>query len=208
MSEVVALHDAERGRTLEVHVYPGDGPLVVFAHGWVGHPDRFTRLLSHWHAAGLSVAAPVFPRSNAYTADPTWEEMGEQARDLPFVARALGATRYGLAGFSMGAINALDAAFAQRVEPRPQAVVAIGGGLGDATGHVFDPLPLLVVHATGDTVVPYDAAQEVFRRASRPKSLLTLDSDTHHEGIQDDPAPDVSRVVDPATAGFFLGVLG
>jgi alpha-beta hydrolase superfamily lysophospholipase len=208
VSEVVELHDERRGRTLEVRLHPADGPLVVFAHGWVGHPDRFTRLLSHWQRSGLRVAAPVFPRSNAYVGEPSWEEMPEQARDLAFVAQALGGgAPHALAGFSMGAINVLDAAFAQRLEPRPAAVVAMGGGVGGATGHVFDPLPLLVVHATGDPVVPYEAAQDVFARASRPKALLTLDSDTHQEGIQDDPAPDVSRVVDPATAGFLREAL-
>lgn len=45
---------------------PGsDGaPLIVLAHGFNGHPRKFTRLASFWADAGYVVAVPRFPVSN------------------------------------------------------------------------------------------------------------------------------------------------
>ena len=55
----------EPARVLETHLWLPRGagapsPLVVFAHGWVGHPRKFTRLFSAWREAGYAVAAPAF----------------------------------------------------------------------------------------------------------------------------------------------------
>jgi pimeloyl-ACP methyl ester carboxylesterase len=206
VSEVVELVDDERGRRLETHLYRAgadDAPLVVFAHGWLGHPRKFTRLLGRLRDAGLTVAAPAFPRTNDLAAEPSFDDVVEQPRDLAFVADALGAGRALYAGFSLGAITVLAAAFAA-ADPRPAAVVAISGRLDDRFSYSFRPLPLLVVHATGDPVVPYADGLRAFDAAPGPKDLLALGTGTHHEGIEDEPAPCVSALVDAATTAFLL----
>src|SRR5207249_4053124 len=56
-------------RTLVTTIYRPKGkgpfPLIVFAHGSNGHPDKFTQLLGVWAAAGYVVVAPAFPLTNS-----------------------------------------------------------------------------------------------------------------------------------------------
>ena len=54
-------HDCPRGK--------GPFPLIVFAHGSAGHPEKFTKLFSSWAAAGYIVAAPAFPRDEQSCVD-------------------------------------------------------------------------------------------------------------------------------------------
>jgi fermentation-respiration switch protein FrsA (DUF1100 family) len=42
--------------------------------------------------------------------------------------------------------------------------------------------PLLVVHSTGDEIIPYDMGQSVFEAAPGPKHMLTLSGD-HNGGF-------------------------
>lgn len=50
-----------RGRALptQLHLRAGEPPwpLVVFAHGWIGHPRKYTRLFGRWADAGNAVVA-------------------------------------------------------------------------------------------------------------------------------------------------------
>ena len=39
-------------------------PLILLAHGFNGHPRKFTTLAGHWAAAGYVVAVPRFPVSS------------------------------------------------------------------------------------------------------------------------------------------------
>jgi predicted dienelactone hydrolase len=201
-------------RTLVTHLYLPDGdergPLVVFAHGYHGHPRKFTRLLGGWRDAGYAVAAPTFPLSSDVVPEPTFDDIPQQPRDLSFVLDALlashgarlDAERVAFAGFSMGAATVLDAAFAPGADERARAVIAIGGGLGNVRGHVFTAIPLLVTHATEDYVVPYERGAAAFALARPPKAMLTFETPTHHEGVQDDPRPEVARVLDATTLAF------
>src|SRR4051812_28537771 len=61
----------------------GAYPLIVFAHGLTGHPDKFTRLLSAWSSAGFVVAAPAFPLTNGEVpgAEDNWTDVSEQPAD-------------------------------------------------------------------------------------------------------------------------------
>src|SRR3954469_16979408 len=209
------LHGAPE-RTLETHLYLPDGderaPLVLFAHGYHGHPRKFTRLFGHWRDAGYAVAAPAFPLSSDAAPEPTFDDVPQQPADLSFVLDTLlgsdaGArideTRVAFVGFSMGAVTVLDVAFGPNADERARAVVAMGGGLGSLRGHVFGAKPLLVSHATEDYVVPYERGVDAYERASPPKALLTFEARAHHEGLQDDdPRPEVATVVEAATVGF------
>src|SRR4051812_41147020 len=208
--------DGAPERTLETHLYLPDGderaPLVLFAHGYHGHPRKFTRLLGGWRDAGYAVAAPTFPLSSDAAPEPTFDDVPEQPRDLWFVLDALLASpggrldgaRIALAGFSIGAVTVLDAAFAQGspAAGRIRAVIAMGGGLGGTGAHSFTPTPLLVTHATEDYVVPYERGAEAFDRASPPKALLTFETRAHHEGVEDESQPEVAPVLAAATLAF------
>jgi hypothetical protein len=70
-------------------------PLVVFAHGYDVTPDTYDELLDGWVRAGMVVAAPIFPDTNAaaVTADhdsslPEADDVNEPG-DIAFVTHAL-----------------------------------------------------------------------------------------------------------------------
>jgi fermentation-respiration switch protein FrsA (DUF1100 family) len=46
--------------------------------------------------------------------------------------------------------------------------------------------PLMLVHARGDEVVPFELSEELYRRAREPKRLLALEAG-HHRSAQHDP---------------------
>jgi predicted dienelactone hydrolase len=209
-------------RPLETFVHvPPDAtgvPLVLFSHGFSGHPRKFTRLFSRWVTAGYAVAAPAFPHT-ADTAPPPldFEDLRNQPADVVFVLDRVLETlgdrvdpeRVALAGFSLGAFTTLAAAFAVTGrDRRARVAIAVAGGIGPIGGEcdvagLPGGLPLLIVHATGDAAVPYASGREVYDRARPPKALLTLEGPHHEHVIEDEPAvPELVAVVDGATTAF------
>lgn len=79
------------GRTLVTDVYVPEGsgpfPLVVFAHGLGGNPDKLTELLSAWAGAGYAVVAPAFPLTNDTVpgSAANWRNVAAQPGDVSFV---------------------------------------------------------------------------------------------------------------------------
>ncbi|HEY1737649.1 MAG TPA: hypothetical protein VGI86_03010 [Acidimicrobiia bacterium] len=141
-------------------------PLVVFAHGYDVTPDTYAALLDSWVRAGMVVAAPIFPDTNAaaVTADhdsslPEADDVNEPD-DVAFVTNALvGASartsavcpllhrlvataKIALAGQSDGAdaVAALGyaAAYAVPTPPLRAVVVLSGSEEPSPTGHVAD----------------------------------------------------------------------
>ena len=76
-------------RTLATAIYRpnrhGQFPLIVFAHGASGHPDKFTKLFSAWADAGYVVAAPAFPLTNNHAAHQNIGDVAQQPGDMSFV---------------------------------------------------------------------------------------------------------------------------
>ena len=142
---VLPLHDEARRRHLPTTVHvPEAGaraPLIVFGHGFWGHPRKFTRLLARWVDAGYVVAAPAFPHTNDESPPPYLiEDVANQPADVSFVldqllARGLGdGQRVGVGGFSLGAETALAVGLHPRyADPRIRAVVAVAGSLSTRT---------------------------------------------------------------------------
>ena len=71
-------------------------PLILLAHGFNGHPRKFTTLAGHWAAAGYVVAVPRFPVSSDDFAvldpavfDARIADLPEQAIDVTFVVEAV-----------------------------------------------------------------------------------------------------------------------
>ena len=48
--------------------------------------------------------------------------------------------------------------------------------------------PLLIIHCTGDPVIPYAFGKEVYERAPEPRSFLTVSGTCHEEATLVDPA--------------------
>jgi dienelactone hydrolase len=210
---VLPLHDEARGRPLPTTVYVpksgGSAPLIVFGHGFWGHPRKFTRLFARWVDAGYVVAAPAFPHTNDENPPPYLrEDVVNQPADVSFVldellARGLGdAERIGVGGYSLGAASALAVGLHPRyADPRIRAVVAVAGALfhSDFAADVLRPLPLLLVHGVEDESVAYAEALKVYEAAQEPKELVTIEGAGH--GIcQDDGQPHATRVAELTTA--------
>lgn len=196
--------DSARDRPLPTAVYePNDAehplPLIVFGHGFHGHPRKFTKLLDAWAAAGFVVAAPTFPLTNdEAAAEPVFEDVANQPADVRFVldevARdgRIDAERIGVAGFSLGAITALAVAFHTRHRDRRiRAVAALSGCFWPSFGgtYAMDDIPLLLLHGTADATVPYAGSEAVYEAARPPKALVALQDGLHHELFEDGFGP-------------------
>ena len=213
-STLLPLHDEARGRPLPTAVYvPEAGtsaPLIVFGHGFCGHPRKFTRLFARWVDAGYVVAAPAFPHTNDENPPPYLiEDVANQPADVSFVldellARGIGDTRrVGVGGFSLGAETALAVGLHPRyADQRIRAVVAVAGALfhPDFAADVLRPLPLLLVHGTEDRKNGrLREALKVYELAQEPKQLVTIDG-AGHDICQDDGQPHATRVAALTTA--------
>ena len=210
---VLPLYDEARGRLLPTTVYvPESGtsaPLIVFAHGFWGHPRKFTRLFGRWVDAGYVVAAPAFPHTNDENPPPYLiADVANQPADVSFVldellGRGLGdPERVAVGGFSIGAETALAVGLHPRyANPRIRAVVAIAGALyhSDFAADVLRPLPLLLVHGTEDESVPYREGLKVYAAAQEPKQLVAIEG-AGHDICQDDGQPHATHVAEMTTA--------
>lgn len=216
------LADERRDRPLTTTVHvpteaKGRRPLIVFGHGFDGHPRKFTKLLGAWAEAGYVVAAPAFPLTNDEIAQDTdRDDIVNQPADLSFVIDELRAgddfeglvdeARIGVAGFSLGGMTALAVGFNSRHrDARPRAIAVLAGRFSAKLGgsYEMDARPLLVVHGTDDSLVPFELGEEVYRAARPPKALVALEGARHHEEIEDGAGP-VPAVVETTLAFWDL----
>lgn len=228
---------AADSRTLETLIaYPtpldGKYPLVVFGHGFTGHPSRHAELLGAWAEAGYVVAAPVFPRTNSEqpggfgAADVT--DLKQQPADASFVIDAMldlgadpespleghiDADRIGLAGHSLGGATAVGAVFNtcctdERIDAAALLAVAPPELFAFFEGELDPrPVPTLMVVADGDFVFP--ASEAVYPMLSSPKWYVTLRGEgngaAQHVGpFEDAPDPADERVKEITTAFWDL----
>lgn len=197
---------------------PGSFPLVTFAHGHYGHPRKFTELFEAWASAGFVVAAPAFPLSNdEVPGAASVFDLPNQPGDLSFViSEALRLSgedgsfldglvdpeSIGVGGLSLGGGTTYLAAFDDCCrDPRIDAVMVLDALRPDLSGLDLDlGLPLLIVHADRDPVLPYATAEEAFAAASAPKYLVTLHEAVHASPYENDPDPADEVVIDTTTA--------
>ena len=205
------LHDHARERSLATTVHlprKADGPLplIVFGHGFNGHPRKFTKLLGAWSDAGYVVAAPAFPFTNdEFAGETERDDIVNQPADISFVIdellRAdvgvpLDESRIGVSGFSLGGMTALAVGFnGEHRDDRPRAIAVLAGRFVEGLGaYEMGAKPLLVVHGTEDSLVPYELGEEVYRAAQPPKVFVTLEGARHHEEIEDGDGPVAAAV--------------
>jgi fermentation-respiration switch protein FrsA (DUF1100 family) len=217
--------DRARSRELETTVHvprrtDGPVPLIVFGHGFDGHPRKFTRLLGAWADSGYAVAAPAFPLTNdEFAGETVRDDVVNQPPDISFVidellhadlGAPLDEARIGVAGFSLGAMTALAVGFSsEQRDDRPRAIACLAGRFVESLGGAYemDAKPLLVVHGTEDSLVPFEAGEEVYRAAQPPKVLVRLKGARHHEEIEDGEGP-IDAVVETTLAFWDLFLRG
>jgi dienelactone hydrolase len=199
--------------TLHVPAVEPPWPLVVFAHGWMGHPRKFTRLFGHWVDAGYAVAAPTFPFTNEASSGREFDDVAAQPADVRFVLAHLLADprfdgrRVAAAGFSLGAVTAVAAAFERSKEVEVAAVIAISGRVLSFCECDVRGRPLLDVHGRLDDVVPYADGVALYDRAAPPKALLTIELPGHQHYVENEPPSPGDAVVDAVTMAFLDRVL-
>lgn len=156
-----------RSYNIDLPAEPAGVPLIVVLHGGGGSPDQMARNTGISAAALSEGYAVAYPRGTGSL--PTWNGgycCGAAARkgvdDLAFLDAVVddAVARFGLdgsriyaAGMSNGAIMAETWAAAR--PDRLTAVVAVAGTMDAAHVPVTGKVPLLIIHGTADTRVPY-----------------------------------------------------
>lgn len=156
-----------RSYNIDLPAEPAGAPLIVVLHGGGGSPDQMARNTGISAAALSEGYAVAYPRGTGNL--PTWNGgycCGAAARkgvdDLAFLDAVVddAVARFGLdgsriyaAGMSNGAIMAETWAAAR--PDRLTAVVAVAGTMDAAHVPVTGKVPLLIIHGTADTRVPY-----------------------------------------------------
>jgi dienelactone hydrolase len=196
----------EPQRTLVTAIYrpsrKGRFPLIVFSHGFAGHPDKFTELFAAWAAAGYVVAAPAFPLTNDHAVMDV-NDLAQQPGDVSFVLgevlalakdrgsplfRAIKRRRIGTAGLSLGGITTYNVVYRDccRDERITAAIVMNGVRPGVVVdGHV----PFLIAHSDTDPLLPYASARQAFDEAEPPVWLHTFYGASHASQWEDDVTP-------------------
>lgn len=197
-------------------------PLVLFVHGSSGERGQSTFLLEALAHRGYLVAAADFPLTFSGTpGGPSDWHVEEQVKDLSFLAGVLFAASrdaqdplhalldeqrgYAVVGHSTGGAVALLAAEAGAPhDPRVSAAASLSGDACFFAPSFFRTrsLPLLVVAATADQLVPAPSnTLYTWANAAAPKTLAVLRGGTHlfftDLAIPDDapgkPAPTTTR---------------
>lgn len=230
-TEAGAQTPAAPERTLPTTVYLPAGseprPLIVFSHGVVGHPDKFSQLLSAWARAGYVVAAPAFPLTNDHVPGSAQNLglAGSQPADVSFVLDqmlALAADpdsslhdridpdQIGASGLSLGGATTYAVAFSPCCrDNRIKAVEVLSGallpvvGAFDLDGHV----PLLIAHSDQDPLLKYANAQAIFWQAAPPVFLVTLLGASHATEFENDVTP-YDALAEQFTTDFWDATIG
>lgn len=215
-------------RTLVTELYrpQGEGPfpLIMFSHGLVGHPDKFTRLLERWAEAGYLVVAPTFPLSNRKVegangnAKDVWNQpadvsfvldqlLAENGRDGAELHGAIDPARLGAGGLSLGGATTLGLAYNPccRDDRFIAFEVLAGNPIPLSEAYDFaDATPVLFVHGDNDRSLSIATELETYRKAKDPKWFVTLLGAPHAPPFEDDPTVWDAYVEDITTAFWDL----
>jgi dienelactone hydrolase len=215
-------YDAKRTLPTDVYVPKASTPrpLIVFSHGYMGSPSKFSELLSAWARAGYIVGAPQFPLTSDRGAP--YNQVGDylnQPGDISFVMTQLingplgpqiDTSRIGVAGLSLGGATTyglVDASCCR--DPRVRAAAIFDGVVLPFVQPLgTNSVPLLIAHIDTDIAAPYSAAQQAFAAAASPKWFLTFNSGIHPEAYENTPSPHDATATQTSIDFFDLTLLG
>ena len=214
-------------RTLVTAVYRPNGsgpfPLIVFAHGLIGHPEKFTKLFSVWADAGFAVAAPAFPLTNSHfpKALANSADAVNQAADVSFVLdkvlalaadpgnrlyHAIDETRIGAGGLSLGGFTTYEVVYGKCCRDNRIKAAEVLDGFHPSVaidGHV----PILIAHSDTDPAIPYRSAVKIFDASHAPAWFVTLHGASHASEWENDVTP-YDHIAERLTLDFWQATLG
>jgi dienelactone hydrolase len=206
-------------------------PLIVLAHGFNGHPRKFTTLARYWAEAGYVVAVPRFPVSSDEFAviDPAEfnariADLPGQAGDVIFVidevvaasndetselAGRVDPERVGLYGLSLGALTVWSTVSRSGfAESGVDALIQSDGGFpGDLAALSDVTFPVFIAHSDIDPVFPAERVLRQFDALPAPKFLLVLHGAIHAAVGENTPTP-ADQAYRVATTVFWDRYLG
>jgi pimeloyl-ACP methyl ester carboxylesterase len=207
--------------TLHLPVVDAPVPLIVFSHGYGGHPSKFDRLLASWAEAGYAVAAPAFPLTN----DGVEESMrligdgANQPADVVFVldqlldseyAARFDTERIAAAGLSLGGFTTYLAAVDAGTGDERFSSAIVMGAVPPGPDFIARDIPVMVMHGELDPVMPVGLATATEALLTGPSHMVTLLGAFHAEAFEDADAnvvfPDrelYHSVVDTSTLAFW-----
>jgi len=205
-------------------------PLVLMAHGFGGSPENFDGLATDLAEAGYVVAAPAFPLTNALAPGGSTTGLGdavEQPADLAFVYARLLAASADIAdqlaglidggalvslGHSLGGATARDLAHSDccsAVDVAAAVMVAAAPFVSSGTLQPGGP-PTLLLHGTGDQVIPWSLSASGMSTLPVPRTLVLLPGTDHGSMVSgdQDPPPAARATATTAILDFLDATLG
>ena len=211
----------QESRTYYLHVpprLPEDKPaaLVLMFHGGGGTPafaERESRFSELADREGFLVAYPEgIGRSWNDGRDIRTESAQRKSDDVGFVAaliddvaqdHRIDAKRVFATGISNGAM--FSHCLAMNLSPRIAAIAPVAGGLAESSRERFHPempVSVLILHSTGDPLVPYHGGDIVlpggFKRAGIIDTDETVRKWVDHDGCRREPVVEDLPDSDPA----------
>lgn len=185
-----------------------DAPWVLYLHGNganVGTPENIERY-QHLHELGLQVAAPEYPGFGEVAGAPSEAALVAAARDAWNWLRASGVPPASIAiyGWSLG--SGVASELASTVDERALVLEGAFSGIDDRASELYPWLPirlmvrnrfasrdrigrtgspLLLLHATDDSIVPVSHARTLLALAREPRRLVELTGGHVHPNRQD-----------------------
>ncbi len=226
---------ATRVLTTTIYLPPtmDPAPLIVLAHGFNGHPRKFTELALHWANAGYAVAVPRFPVSNdefiAVAGGNFFPErladLPQQALDVSFVidevlalntaaesevAGRVDPERIGLYGLSMGSLTVWTTVLGpDATETRVDALMQSDGGFpGEADRLAAVTFPVFMAQSDAERG-PFDPAVVIpqYRAIPTEKYMLIMHGAVHATVAENTPTP-ADEAYRIATTVFWDRTLG
>jgi pimeloyl-ACP methyl ester carboxylesterase len=178
-------------------------PTLLYLHGARWNLTGSVTRIERWRKLGFHVLAIDYRGFGKSTAVPPSEQRSYEDAEAgwDYLARAMpGHPRY-IVGHSLGGAIAAELAV-RRPDASGVVLEATFTSIRDMVQHTawrmlpvgliltqeFDTLsklpkirqPLLIVHGTGDSVVPYEMGERLFAVATSPKRFIRVEGGSHH----------------------------
>jgi predicted dienelactone hydrolase len=201
---------------------PGEHPLVVYSHGFVSSRHGGTYLAEHLASHGYVVVAADYPLTHGRApGGPISRDVVHQPADVSFLIDEIMALqggersfegeidteRIGVLGLSLGGVTTTLVAFhPEWRDPRVAAAISIAGA-GDVFGASFydhAAIPFLMIAATADAIVDYEANALPIPDRAREGGLMSIEGATH-VGFDQLAAGPMRILGNPDGVGCLLG---